>query len=143
MLIFDDSTVYMRTISMDRKVDLIRGYGTFTDDGSIEVNGEKYRGKYTLIAVGGYPTIPDLPGAELGTDSDGFFELNKLPKKTVVVGAGYIAVELAGVLGNLGSDTHLLIRYDKVLRTFDETLSTSLTEAMDKGPVNIHKNTQK
>ncbi|KAK6050261.1 pyridine nucleotide-disulfide oxidoreductase [Cooperia oncophora] len=124
------------------KVDLIRGYGTFTDDGSIEVNGEKYRGKYTLIAVGGYPTIPDLPGAELGTDSDGFFELNKLPKKTVVVGAGYIAVELAGVLGNLGSDTHLLIRYDKVLRTFDETLSTSLTEAMDKGPVNIHKNTQ-
>ncbi|WKX88917.1 hypothetical protein Q1695_008505 [Nippostrongylus brasiliensis] len=124
------------------KVELIRGYGAFAEDGTVEVNGEKYRGKHTLIAVGGYPTIPNIPGAELGTDSDGFFELEKLPKRTVVVGAGYIAVELAGVLANLGSDTHLLIRYDKVLRTFDETLSTSLTEAMDNGPVNIHKNTQ-
>ncbi|KIH47840.1 pyridine nucleotide-disulfide oxidoreductase, partial [Ancylostoma duodenale] len=89
-----------------------------------------------------YPTIPNIPGAEYGTDSNGFFELEKLPKKSVVVGAGYIAVELAGVLANLGSDTHLLIRYDKVLRNFDETLSTGLTEAMDKGPVNIHKKTQ-
>ncbi|KHJ85252.1 pyridine nucleotide-disulfide oxidoreductase, partial [Oesophagostomum dentatum] len=102
------------------KVELIRGRGSFTDDGSVEVNGQKYRGKQTLIAVGGYPTIPDIPGAEYGTDSDGFFELETLPKKSVVVGAGYIAVELAGVLANLGSDTHLLIRYDKVLRTFDE-----------------------
>ncbi|VDP40787.1 unnamed protein product [Heligmosomoides polygyrus] len=124
------------------KVELIRGIGAFADDGTIEVNGEKYKGKHTLIAVGGYPTIPNIPGAELGIDSDGFFELNDLPKRTVVVGAGYIAVELAGVLANLGSDTHLLIRYDKVLRTFDETLSSSLTEAMDKGPVNIHKHTQ-
>ncbi|VDM61892.1 unnamed protein product [Angiostrongylus costaricensis] len=124
------------------KVDLIRGFGTFADDGIVEVNGEKFKGKYTLIAVGGYPTIPNIPGAELGIDSNGFFELNELPRKAVVVGAGYIAVELAGVLANLGSDTHLIIRYDKVLRTFDETLSTGLTEAMDNGPVTIHKNTQ-
>ncbi|KAK6731987.1 hypothetical protein RB195_008061 [Necator americanus] len=124
------------------KVELIRGRGAFADDGNVEVNGQKYKGKYTLIAVGGFPTMPDIPGAEYGTDSDGFFELEKLPKKSVVVGAGYIAVELAGVLANLGSDSHLLIRYDKVLRTFDETLSTGLTEAMDKGPVNIHKRTQ-
>ncbi|KIH43192.1 pyridine nucleotide-disulfide oxidoreductase, partial [Ancylostoma duodenale] len=131
------------------KVELIRGRGAFAEDGTVEVNGQKYRGKHTLIAVGGYPTIPNIPGAEYGKDSNGFFELEKLPKKSVVVGAGYIAVELAGVLANLGSDTHLLIRYDKiwsnrglVLRNFDETLSTGLTEAMDKGPVNIHKKTQ-
>nr|AEY77128.1 glutathione reductase [Ancylostoma ceylanicum] len=124
------------------KVELIRGRGAFAEDGTVEVNGQKYRGRHTLIAVGGYPTIPNIPGAEYGTDSNGFFELEKLPKKSVVVGAGYIAVELAGVLANLGSDTHLLIRYDKVLRNFDETLSTGLTEAMDKGPVNIHKKTQ-
>ncbi|GMR32331.1 hypothetical protein PMAYCL1PPCAC_02526, partial [Pristionchus mayeri] len=123
-------------------VELIRGYGTFQEDGSIEVNGQRYRGKHTLIAVGGYPTIPQIPGAELGTDSDGFFEFETLPKKTVVVGAGYIAVEIAGVLANLGSETHLLIRYDNVLRTFDHTLSTSLTEAMEKGPVKLHKRTQ-
>ncbi|KJH48271.1 glutathione-disulfide reductase [Dictyocaulus viviparus] len=144
------------------KVELIRGFGTFNEDGTVEVDGQKYKGRYTLISVGGYPSIPDIPGAELGIDSNGFFELTELPTKTVVVGAGYIAVELAGVLANLGSDTHLLIRYDKVclfsncislaaissgtcfqvLRTFDETLSAGLTEAMDNGPVNIHKNTQ-
>ncbi|VDN29196.1 unnamed protein product, partial [Cylicostephanus goldi] len=123
------------------KVEIIRGQAAFEEDGTVVVNGQKYKGKNTLIAVGGFPTIPDLPGAEYGTDSDGFFELDHLPKKSVVVGAGYIAVELAGVLGNLGSDTHLLIRYDNVLRTFDDTLSVGLTEAMDKGPVTIHKRT--
>lgn len=68
--------------------------------------------------------------------------VQKLPKKTVVVGAGYIAVELAGMLANLGSETHLLIRYDQVLRTFDETLSTMLTDAIVDGPINLHKQTQ-
>ncbi len=64
-------------------------------------------------------------------------------RKTVVVGAGYIAVELAGILGTLGSDTHLLIRYDNVLRTFDQTLSQMLTEEMDKGKeITLHRKTQ-
>lgn len=59
-----------------------------------------------------------------------------------MVGAGYIAVELAGVLAELGSDTHLLIRYDHVLRTFDETLSEELTDQIVKGPINLHCQTQ-
>lgn len=62
-------------------------------------------------------------------------------RKTVVVGAGYIAVELAGVLAEFGSETHLLIRYDHVLRTFDHTLSESLTEVIEKGPIKLHKQT--
>ncbi|KAI1711915.1 pyridine nucleotide-disulfide oxidoreductase domain-containing protein [Ditylenchus destructor] len=124
-------------------VDLIRGYAKFADGGLVEVGGKFYKGKHTLIAVGGQPRIPkDIPGASLGTDSDGFFDIKDLPKKTVVVGAGYIAVELAGVLGQLGSDTHLLIRYEHVLRTFDETLQIGLTEAIDRGPVNLHKKTE-
>ncbi|KAH7715179.1 glutathione reductase [Aphelenchoides avenae] len=124
-------------------VELIRGRATFAEDGSVVVDGARYRGKHTLIAVGGHPYIPaaEIPGAELGTDSDGFFEFTDLPKKTVVVGAGYIAVELAGVLAELGSETHLLIRYDHVLRTFDHTLSESLTEAIEKGPISLHKKT--
>ncbi|KAI6243929.1 Glutathione reductase [Aphelenchoides fujianensis] len=124
-------------------VELIRGRGAFADDGTVEVDGVKYKGKHTLIAVGGHPHIPaDVPGAEFGTDSDGFFEFTQLPKKSVVVGAGYIAVELAGVLAELGSDTHLLIRYDNVLRTFDHTLSENLTEIIEKGPIHLRKHTK-
>lgn len=63
-------------------------------------------------------------------------------RSTVIVGAGYIAVELAGMLGNLGSETHLLIRKDNVLRTFDQTLSHALTEAIDAGPVHLHRRTE-
>lgn len=125
-------------------VELIRGRASFAEDGTVEVNGAKFRGKNTLIAVGGKPTIPNIPGAEYGIDSDGFFELEDLPSRTVVVGAGYIAVEIAGVLANLGSDTHLLIRYEKVLRTFDKMLSDELTADMDEetNPLHLHKKTQ-
>ncbi|KAE9552584.1 hypothetical protein FO519_004201 [Halicephalobus sp. NKZ332] len=112
-------------------VELIRGTAKFVEDGSVEVNGTRYKGKHTLIAIGGKPTIPnDVPGAQYGIDSDGFFDLEDLPKKTVVVGAGYIAVEIAGVLAELGSETHLLIRYDQILRTFDHTISEAATEAV-------------
>ncbi|CAD6191189.1 unnamed protein product [Caenorhabditis auriculariae] len=125
------------------KVELIRGKAAFDEEGNVVVDGQKYRGKKTLIAVGGYPTIPDIPGAEHGIDSDGFFELEDLPSKTVVVGAGYIAVELAGMLANLGSDTHLVIRYDKVLRNFEKMLSDELTAAIEEesNPLTLHKRT--
>uniref|UniRef100_A0A0N5B7N7 Glutathione reductase n=1 Tax=Strongyloides papillosus TaxID=174720 RepID=A0A0N5B7N7_STREA len=124
-------------------VELIRGFGVFDDDGSVIVNGTKYKGKHTLIATGGKPTIPKIPGAELGTDSDGFFEIDELPKKTVIVGAGYIAVEIGGVLASLGSETHLLIRKNKVLRTFDEMISDVVTEQIEKAKnTTLHKETQ-
>ena len=67
------------------------------DNKTLEVNGEHYTADHILIAVGGRPTIPNIPGAELGIDSNGFFELKEQPKRVAVVGAGYIAVELAGV----------------------------------------------
>ncbi|CAJ0945676.1 unnamed protein product, partial [Mesorhabditis belari] len=136
------NSIYDNLVSNSSKCDLIRGKATFDADGSVLVNGERYKGKHTLIAVGGMPTIPDIPGANYGIDSDGFFELENLPKKTVVVGAGYIAVELAGILGALGSETHLLIRYKEVLRTFDKDLSKVLTECYESGPVKLHKETQ-
>lgn len=97
------------------------------------------------IAVGGRPTIPSpekIPGADLGIDSDGFFDLEKQPKRVAVVGAGYIAVELAGIFHTLGSETHLLIRHERVLRTFDPTLQDTLTNWMEHTGVNIHKSTQ-
>uniref|UniRef100_A0A1I8BSN0 Glutathione-disulfide reductase n=1 Tax=Meloidogyne hapla TaxID=6305 RepID=A0A1I8BSN0_MELHA len=98
---------------------------------------------HTLIAVGGTPIIPkDITGAEYGTDSDGFFRFDDLPKKVVVVGAGYIAVELAAILAELGSETYLLIRFDKVLRTFDESISEALTNQLKHGPVKLMTHTK-
>ena len=96
-----------------------------------------------VIATGGHPVTPsdnEIPGASLGIDSDGFFALEDQPKRVAVVGAGYIAVELAGVLNTLGSETHLIARHDKVLRTFDPALQDVLLPWMQHTGVNFHKN---
>ncbi|MDT0595400.1 glutathione-disulfide reductase [Glaciecola petra] len=122
-------------------VTLIEGFATFVDNNTVEVNGTKYTADHITIATGGRPIKPPLPGAELGIDSDGFFALNEQPKRVVVVGAGYIAVELAGVLHSLGSETHLLVRREKPLRNFDDVLSDTLTEIMQEEGINLHAHT--
>jgi glutathione reductase (NADPH) len=116
---------------------------------SVEVTCSDGKSSYILnaknicIATGGRPIIPSedqIPGASLGISSDGFFEeLKEQPKRVVVVGAGYIAVELAGVFNALGSETHLIIRKDKVLRTFDQTLQDTLTPWMEHTGIKLHK----
>jgi glutathione reductase (NADPH) len=116
-------------------ITVVNGFGKFVDDQTIEVNGEHYTAPHISIATGGYPIIPDVEGAELGITSDGFFALTEQPKRAVVVGAGYIAVELAGVLHALGTDTTLVVRKNRPLRQFDETISTTLTDMMaEHGP---------
>ncbi|XP_060065480.1 glutathione reductase, mitochondrial-like [Ylistrum balloti] len=124
------------------KVDTIVGKATFTDDGCVDVNGQKYSADHIMVATGGYPFIPNIPGSEHGISSDGFFELEELPKKVVVIGAGYIAVELAGIFNALGSDTSIMIRYDKVLRTFDSMVSDSVTKNMEDDGVKVIRRTQ-
>ncbi|KAH3812400.1 glutathione reductase, mitochondrial-like [Dreissena polymorpha] len=124
------------------KVEKIVGHAQFTEDGCVEVNGEKISAKHILIATGGRPAMPSIPGGEHAISSDGFFDLECLPKKVVVVGAGYIAVELAGIFNALGADTSICIRYDQVLRNFDEMISSSLTEEMERAGVKVHKRTQ-
>ncbi|KAL4244266.1 Glutathione reductase [Abortiporus biennis] len=101
--------------------------------------------QYVCVATGGRPTIPsedEIPGASLGITSDGFFELEDQPKKVVVVGAGYIAVELAGVLNALGSKVDLIIRKEKVLRTFDPAIQDTLTPWMEHTGIHVHKNSK-
>lgn len=124
------------------KVELIRGKAKFVQDRVVEVNDKQYSAKHILIATGGYPSLPDIPGAEHGITSDGFFKLQTIPKKTVVVGAGYIAVELSGILNALGSDVYLVIRRDKVLRNFDCMISTAITEEIVESGIKLEKNTQ-
>ncbi|BFZ00786.1 hypothetical protein BsWGS_03825 [Bradybaena similaris] len=123
-------------------VERIAGHAAFVDDRTVDVNGQKYTADHIIIATGGRPIVPDIPGAENGITSDGFFELEELPEKVVVVGAGYIAVELAGIFGALGVDTSLLIRFEQVLRTFDGMISKTVTENLETGGVKVVKKTQ-
>ncbi|GGP72724.1 glutathione-disulfide reductase [Shewanella algicola] len=122
----------------NNKVTLINGYGRFVNNNTIEVNGEHYTADHIVVATGGAPTFPDIPGAEYGIDSDGFFELREQPKRVAVVGAGYIAVEVAGVLHALGSETHLLVRKHAPLRNFDPILIDGLVEAMAADGPTLH-----
>lgn len=124
----------------NNNVTVINGYAKFVDRNTVEVNGKQYRAKHITIAVGGKPVFPDIPGAEFGIDSNGFFDLTEQPKRVAVVGAGYIAVELAGVMHALGSDTHLVVRKAKPLRSFDPMLSDTLVEIMDKEGPTLHTN---
>ncbi|WP_172953228.1 glutathione-disulfide reductase [Vibrio fujianensis] len=119
----------------NNKINVIRGFARFVDEKTVEVNGKQYTADHILIAVGGRPSIPTIPGAEYGIDSNGFFELTEQPKRVAVVGAGYIAVEIAGVLHALGTETHLFVRKESPLRSFDPMLIDTLTEVMkNEGP---------
>ncbi len=117
------------------KVDVIHGFARFVDAHTVEVNGETITADHILIATGGRPSHPDIPGAEYGIDSDGFFDLMEMPRRVAVVGAGYIAVEIAGVMNGLGAETHLFVRKHAPLRTFDPLIVETLVEVMNtEGP---------
>lgn len=120
------------------KVTLIEGFAKFVNRNTVEVNGQQYTADHIVIATGGRPQIPEVEGAEYGIDSNGFFELTEQPKSVAVVGAGYIAVELAGVFHALGTDAHLLVRKEKPLRGFDDMLSDTLVEQMAKHGPTLH-----
>jgi glutathione reductase (NADPH) len=119
-------------------VTLINGFAKFVDKNTIEVNGKQYTAEHILIATGGRPIFPNITGSELGIDSDGFFDLTEQPKRAVVVGAGYIAVELAGVLHALGTKTDLVVRKHAPLRSFDTMLSETLVELMAQDGPTLH-----
>ncbi len=119
-------------------VDVITGYAKFVNKNTVEVNGENISADHILIAVGSTPARPDIPGAEYGIDSDGVFELQILPKRVAIVGAGYIAVEIAGVFNALGSETHLFVRKDRPLRQFDGDIVDVLTKVMADDGLTLH-----
>lgn len=121
----------------DSNIEHISGYGRFVDKNTIEVNGEQYTADHIVISVGGEPTMPEIPGAELGITSDGFFELLEQPKRVVIVGAGYIAVEIAGLLNALGSEVTLLLRGQHILGRFDALVRETLSEEMINNGINI------
>ncbi|MDP8174831.1 glutathione-disulfide reductase [Phocoenobacter skyensis] len=119
-------------------IDVINGFAKFVNKNTIEVNGEQITADHILIATGGRPTRPNIKGAEHGIDSNGFFELTELPKRVAVVGAGYIAVELAGVLNSLGAEAHLFVRKHAPLRTFDPFIVDTLLEVLAQDGIQLH-----
>ena len=120
------------------QVDVIHGFATFVDHKTIEVNGETFTADHILIATGTQPSRPNIEGAEHGIDSNGFFELQELPKRTAIIGSGYIAVELAGVLNSLGSNVQLFIRKHLPLRSLDKFLGETLLESMRSDHIQVH-----
>jgi len=123
---------YMDSFLSEAGIDLIQGQARFVDAKTLEVNGETYTADHIVISTGGRPIVPtDIPGAEYGISSDGFFELDEQPEKVAVVGGGYIALELAGVLNALGSETHMLHQGFPVLIGFDSLMQKTLRTQME------------
>lgn len=125
-------------VLVKNNVDVINGFAKFVNADTVEVNGERITADHILIATGGRPSRPNITGAEYGIDSDGVFALNALPKRIAVVGAGYIAVELAGVMNSLGVETHLFVRQNTPVRSFDPLIVDTLVEVMLQDGIHLH-----
>ncbi|KXT78422.1 glutathione-disulfide reductase [Streptococcus sp. DD13] len=119
-------------------VTLIEGYAKFVDAHTVEVAGELIRAKHILIATGARPSLPGIPGQELGIFSDDIFNWEELPESIAIVGAGYIAVEMAGVLNNLGVKVDLFVRKESPLRYFDAYLLDGLVTEMKDSGIQLH-----
>jgi len=117
----------------------VHGAARFIDAHTVEVNGKRLTAPHVVIATGGVPTVPDLPGAGLGITSDGFFSLAQRPQRVAVVGSGYIATELAGSFHELGSQVELFIRKDHLLTHFDVMLGKSLMRETRAQGMLIHE----
>ncbi|KAF2839240.1 glutathione reductase [Patellaria atrata CBS 101060] len=140
------NSIYERNWSKEG-IELVHGRATFTEPKVIEVTmndgGEKisYTAPHILIATGGYPLIPpNVEGAEHGITSDGFFDIEHLPKKVAIAGSGYIAVEFAGVLNAIGVEVHMFINGETILRKFDPMVQNTITKRYEDAGIVIHKN---
>jgi len=121
--------VYLRNLEREG-VALIRGRARFTGAREVTVDGARCTADHVLVATGGRPVVPGVPGAELGFDSDGFFALERAPARVAVIGSGYIAVELAGVFRALGAEVSMVVRKEHLLRRFDELLRSAVEREM-------------
>ena len=120
-----------------RGVTYIKGRARFVDATTVHVDGRTVEADRVVIATGGRPSVPDIPGAELGITSDDFFQLEERPQRVLIAGSGYIAVELAGVFSALGSNVQLVVRKDSVLREFDSMLASRLMDCMDRDEIDL------
>ncbi|MGQ0429942.1 MAG: glutathione-disulfide reductase [Gammaproteobacteria bacterium] len=121
--------VYLENLAR-RNVTLMRDRAYLAGKGRVAIGAREHAASRIVIATGGAPIVPDLPGAELGITSDGFFALERMPASVAIVGSGYVAAELSGVFAALGARVTVLMRRERMLRSFDEMLSRRLMAAM-------------
>lgn len=129
-----------RNLLVNSGVTLHEGRARLVDAHQVEINGERFTAKHILIATGGWPQIPEIPGREHAIGSNEAFFLKELPKRVLVVGGGYIAVEFAGIFHGLGAQTSLLYRGDLFLRGFDGSVRKHLQEELTKRGLDLQFN---
>jgi len=129
-----------RNLLVNSGVTLMEGHAKLTGPNEVEVNGQRYTAKHILIATGGWPQIPEIPGHEHAISSNEAFFLKALPKRVLVVGGGYIAVEFAGIFQGLGAETSLLYRGEMFLRGFDGAVRKHLHEELTKRGMDVQFN---
>ncbi len=128
--------IYQKLLN-NSDVTVYEGEAKLAGKGTVSINGETISADKILIATGGWPVKPQIPGSELAITSNEFFFLDKLPKQVLVIGGGYIAVEFAGILNGLGVNTRLSYRGDKLIRGFDEDVRDHLTAEVAKSGINV------
>ena len=121
-------------------VNLLNGHAKLVDAHTVDVDGKQYTAEHILVAVGGWPQVPDIPGREHATDSNQVFFLEEQPKRVLVIGGGYIAVEFASVFQGLGSETQLAYRGDLFLRGFDQDVREHLHQELLKTDMTLRFN---
>ncbi len=129
-----------RNLLVNSGVTLMEGHAKITGPHEVEVNGQRHSAKHILIATGGWPQIPEIPGHEHAISSNEAFFLKELPKRVLVVGGGYIAVEFAGIFHGLGAKTSLLYRGEMFLRGFDGAVRKHLHEELTKRGMDVQFN---
>lgn len=130
-----------RNLLVNSGVTLMEGHARLRGPHEVEINGEVHTAEHILIATGGWPQVPEFPGSEHAITSNEAFFLDKLPKRIVVVGGGYIAVEFASIFNGLGAETTLMYRRELFLRGFDGSVRKHLHEELSKHGVDIQFNT--
>lgn len=129
-----------RNLLVNSGVQLLEGHARLVDAHTVEVDGQRFTAEHILIATGGWPQIPDVPGREHAITSNEAFFLEQLPKRVIVVGGGYIAVEFAGIFHGLGAQTTLLYRKELFLRGFDGAVRKHLSEELTKRGMDLQFN---
>jgi len=128
--------IYARNLER-RGVTHLQGWARFTGANEVAVDGRRLSAPHIIIATGGKPLVPALPGAGDGLVSDDFFTLAQCPQRVALVGSGYVAVELAGMLQALGAQVSVIARRDSLLRSFDPMLQSALVESMQADGIEL------